>query len=58
MLYAQITGWGRYLPPAVLTNEEIATVVDTSSEWITSRTGIKARDRKSTRLNSSLLVIT
>jgi len=43
MLYAQITGWGRFLPPAVLTNEDIATVVDTSSEWISSRTGINAR---------------
>ena len=43
MLYAQITGWGRFLPPAVLSNEDIATVVDTSSEWISSRTGINAR---------------
>lgn len=43
MLYAEITGWGRYLPPAVLTNEDISSVMDTSCEWITSRTGIKAR---------------
>lgn len=43
MKYAQITGWGKCLPPATLTNEELATFVDTSDEWITSRTGIKAR---------------
>lgn len=43
MRYAEITGWGKALPPAVLTNDDIATVVDTSDEWITSRSGIKER---------------
>jgi len=43
MQYAEITGWGKCLPPATLTNEDIAQFVDTSDEWITSRTGIKAR---------------
>ncbi|WP_286263459.1 ketoacyl-ACP synthase III [Thalassotalea atypica] len=43
MQYAEITGWGKCLPPAILTNEDIAKHVDTSDEWITSRTGIKER---------------
>jgi 3-oxoacyl-[acyl-carrier-protein] synthase-3 len=41
--YAAITGWGKCVPPAVLTNDQIATVVDTSDEWIRARTGIKER---------------
>ena len=43
MHYAEITGWGKCIPPARITNDDIATVVDTSDEWISSRTGIKAR---------------
>ena len=43
MTYAAITGWGKCLPPAVLSNEDLATFLDTSDEWITSRTGIKER---------------
>ena len=41
--FAAITGWGKCVPPAVLTNDEIATVIDTSDEWIQSRSGIKQR---------------
>ncbi len=40
---ARITGWGAYAPPNVLTNEELSTIVDTSDEWIASRTGIRER---------------
>lgn len=43
MTNATITGWGACVPPAILTNDELATVVDTSDEWITSRSGIKER---------------
>jgi len=43
MHYAEITGWGKCVPPAVLSNEDLATFMDTSDEWITSRTGIKER---------------
>ena len=43
MAYAAITGWGKCLPPAVLTNDDLATFLDTSDEWITSRTGMKER---------------
>ncbi len=41
--YARITGWGKYVPERVLTNAELAEMVDTSDEWITTRTGIKER---------------
>lgn len=40
---AAITGVHGYVPDYVLTNEELSTMVDTSDEWITSRTGIKER---------------
>ncbi len=43
MQYAEITGWGKYTPPTVLSNEEMTTFVDTSDEWISTRTGIKER---------------
>ena len=43
MLYAEITGWGKCVPPAVLNNEDLATFIETSDEWITTRTGIKER---------------
>ncbi len=42
-LRAAITGVQGYVPDYVLTNAELATIVDTSDEWITSRTGIKER---------------
>ena len=41
--YAKITGWGKYVPARVLTNHDLAQMVDTSDEWITTRTGIKER---------------
>jgi len=40
---ASIIGWGKCLPPAVLSNHDIATFLDTSDEWISSRTGIQER---------------
>lgn len=41
--YAHITGWGMAVPDKVLTNDELARMVDTSDEWIISRTGIRER---------------
>lgn len=38
-----IIGTGSYVPERVLTNEELSNLVDTSDEWITTRTGIKER---------------
>ena len=40
---AVITGVGGYVPDYVLTNQELETIVDTSDDWITTRTGIKER---------------
>lgn len=40
---AKITGLGRYVPPRVVTNDEIAKMVDTNNEWIVERSGIHER---------------
>lgn len=40
---ARIAGIGKYLPPRVLTNADIAKMVDTSDQWIVERTGIHER---------------
>ena len=38
-----ITGWGKCVPPAVLSNSDLEQVMDTTDDWITSRSGIKER---------------
>ena len=43
MTYAAITGWGKCMPSAVLSNADLSTFIDTNDEWITSRTGMKER---------------
>ncbi len=43
MAYAAFRSIGAYTPSKILTNEELATMVDTTDEWITKRTGIKER---------------
>ena len=43
MKYAHIVGWGSYMPDKVLTNHDIAQIVDTSDDWIYTRTGIRER---------------
>ena len=43
MKYAKILGTGSYLPEKRLSNNDLAEFVDTSDEWITTRTGIKFR---------------
>ncbi|HEX2193787.1 MAG TPA: beta-ketoacyl-ACP synthase III [Candidatus Limnocylindria bacterium] len=40
---AVITGWGMYAPSRVLTNDDLTRMVDTTDEWIVSRTGIHER---------------
>ena len=42
-VYSRIAGTGSYLPARVVSNAELAEIVDTSDEWITSRTGIRER---------------
>ncbi|HYB65828.1 MAG TPA: ketoacyl-ACP synthase III [Steroidobacteraceae bacterium] len=41
--HAAIIGWGKCLPPAVLSNHDLSTILDTSDEWIVTRTGIRER---------------
>jgi len=43
MLYADITGWGKCAPPAILTNADLSTFLDTDDAWIRSRTGMEER---------------
>jgi 3-oxoacyl-[acyl-carrier-protein] synthase-3 len=41
--YARITGWGKHVPERILTNADLEKMVDTSDEWIRTRTGIRER---------------
>ncbi|MGD8233731.1 ketoacyl-ACP synthase III [Vibrio sp. TRT 1302] len=49
--YAEITGWGKCLPPATLSNADLSTFLDTSDEWIRTRTGIE--NRRISHVNTS-----
>ena len=42
-IHAHVTGWGRYVPSQVLSNADLERMVDTSDEWIVTRTGIRER---------------
>lgn len=41
--YAHITGWGMSVPEHILSNSDVARMVDTNDDWIRSRTGIRTR---------------
>lgn len=43
MRYGNIVGWGKYVPPKVITNKDLEKTIDTSDEWIYTRTGIRER---------------
>ena len=43
MSFSKIIGTGSYLPEKILTNHDLEKLLDTSDEWITTRTGIKQR---------------
>ena len=49
-----ISGWGTALPDKVITNQELAETMDTSDEWIVSRTGIRERRVGGTTIGLSL----
>ncbi len=40
---SEIIGYGHYLPEKILTNDDLSKIVETSDEWISTRTGIKSR---------------
>jgi len=42
-LHAHVVGWGKYVPKRILTNVDLSQIVDTSDEWIHTRTGIRER---------------
>lgn len=42
-IYAHIVGWGMRVPQSILTNKDLAAIIDTTDLWIQSRTGIKER---------------
>jgi 3-oxoacyl-[acyl-carrier-protein] synthase III len=42
-VWSRIAGTGSYLPPRIVTNEDLAKTLDTSDEWIRTRTGIRQR---------------
>ncbi len=42
---AKITALGTYVPPQVLTNQDLEKMVDTNDQWIMERTGIKERHK-------------
>ncbi len=54
MFNSKIIGFGKYLPKNIVTNEDLSKIMDTSDEWIFSRTGIKER-RFATEENTSTL---
>ena len=43
MIYSRIAGTGRFLPERILTNADLEKMVDTSDEWIRTRTGVERR---------------
>jgi len=42
---SKITALGTYVPPEVITNQDLEKMVDTNDQWIMERTGIKERHR-------------
>jgi 3-oxoacyl-[acyl-carrier-protein] synthase-3 len=55
--YSRIVGTGSYLPPRIVTNHELATRVDTTDQWIVSRTGIRQRHIADERQTASDLAL-
>jgi 3-oxoacyl-[acyl-carrier-protein] synthase III len=54
---ATITGMGKYVPSRILTNKELEEMVDTSDEWITTRTGMKERRIADDDMPTSVLAL-
>jgi len=57
MPYAHITGWGMTVPEPVLTNDDIAKIVETNDQWIRERTGIRERHIARENEHSSTLAV-
>ena len=55
MTYSKIVGTGRYLPEKILTNFDLEKMVDTTDEWIRTRTGIERRHLAADAETTSML---
>lgn len=55
--YGNIIGWGKYVPPKVITNADLEKTLDTSDEWIVARSGIRERHIVSEGENTSQMSI-
>ena len=52
----KIRGTGRFAPAKIVTNDDLAKIVDTSDEWITTRTGIQTRHHCTTETHTDMCV--
>ncbi len=57
MIYSRIEGTGRYLPERILTNADLEKTIDTTDEWIKTRTGVEQRHIASDDENTSDLCL-
>lgn len=57
MVGVRLTALGKYVPARIMTNDELATIIDTSDEWIRTRTGIHQRRIAAPEENTSTLAI-
>ena len=55
--YAHIVGWGKYVPPKVLTNDDLSKMVDTTDEWIRARSGIQERHIATTKETTASMAL-
>ncbi len=55
--YAHIIGWGKFVPPNVLTNDDLAKTVDTTDQWIRERTGIGQRHIASSKETTAMMAV-
>lgn len=55
--YGNIIGWGKYVPPKIITNADLEKTLDTSDEWIVARSGIRERHIVSEGENTSQMSI-
>ncbi len=55
--YAHIIGWGKYVPPNILTNDDLAKTVDTTDKWIREMTGISQRHIASSKESTASLAL-
>jgi len=55
--YAHIVGWGKYAPPNVVTNSDLAQKINTTDEWIRERTGIAERHIATEKESTAMMAI-